>query len=169
MVAGKYLLRSLAVSACLLAASASAQQVDVAGAWARATVTGQSASAAYMDLTANENATLLGVSSPLATVVEVHEMIMDNGVMKMRARPRLDLPAGKTVVLKPGSYHIMLMELKQPLRKGDLVPLTLKIEGNDKKLNTLEVKVNAEVRELGDPNVPVASPSMEHMHHMHMQ
>lgn len=165
MAAGKYLLMSLAASACLLAASASAQQVGVAGAWARATVVGQSASAAYMELTANENATLLGVSSPLASVVEVHEMTMDNGVMKMRARPRLDLPAGKTVVLKPGSYHIMLMELKQPLRKGELVPLTLRIEGKDKKLSTLEV--NAEVRDLGDSNVPVATPATEHMHHMH--
>ena len=81
---------------------------------------------------------------------------MDNGVMKMRAMSRLDLPAGKAVTLKPGSYHIMLMDLKQPLKKGDSVPLTLKVEGKDKKLSTLEVK--AEVRELTAP------PVMDHKH-----
>ena len=162
MVVVKYILMSLA--ACLLATAAWAQQVAVTGAWARATVAGQTASAAYMELTASGNATLLEVGSPLAGIVEVHEMILDNGVMKMRAKPRLDLPAGKPVVLKPGSYHIMLMELKQPLRKGDILPLTLKFEGKDRKLSTLEV--NAEVRELGDANAPAASAPMEHMHHM---
>jgi copper(I)-binding protein len=165
MTAEKYYF--LGFATCLLATSVWAQQVNITGAWARPTVAGQTSSAAYMELTANENATLLGVSSPLAGIAEVHEMSMDNGVMKMRARPRLDLPAGKIVVLKPGGYHIMLMELKQPLRKGDRVPLTLKIEGGDKKLNSLEV--NAEVRDPGDVNHPAGSSSMENMHHMHMQ
>lgn len=164
MAAKKYVLMSFATA--LFAASAWAQQmVAVAGPWAVATVVGQTASAAYMELTANENATLIEVSSPLAAVVEVHEMIMDNGVMKMRARPRLDLPAGKSIALKPGSYHIMLMELKQPLRKGDMLPLTLKIEGQDKKLHTLDVQ--AEVRARGDSSVSATSPATGHMQHMH--
>ena len=130
--------------------------VSVTNAWVRGTVAGQTVTGVFMELKASEHATLLGVSSPVAGTVEVHEMSMDKGVMKMRAVARLDLPAGKAVTLKPGSYHIMLMDLKQPLKKGDSVPLTLKIEGKDKKLSTLEVKV--EVRDLTAP------PAMEHKH-----
>lgn len=130
--------------------------VTVRDAWVRGTVAGQTASGAFMALSASEDVVLLGVSSPVAGVAEVHEMSMDNGVMKMRALPKLDLPAGKSVVLRPGSYHIMLMDLKRPLRKGDTVPLMLRIEGKDKKLSTLEVK--AEVRELTSP------PMMDHKH-----
>ncbi len=124
----------------------SAAGVTVNGAWVRGTVAGQGATGAFMEITASEAATLVGVSSPVAGVSEVHEMTMDNGIMKMRAMPKLDLPAGKTVTLKPGSYHLMLMDLKQTLKKGDSVPLTLKIEGKDKKPTTLEIK--AEVRDL---------------------
>lgn len=141
---------------CLLAAPAWAQTVTVSGAWVRGTVAGQSATGAFLELKASEHAALLGVASPVAKVVEVHEMVMEQDVMKMRAIPRLDLPAGKAVDLKPGGYHIMLMGLSKPLKKGDIVPLTLKLEGRDKKLSTLEVKV--EVRELTAP------PVMEHMH-----
>ena len=130
--------------------------VSVKDAWVRGTVAGQAVTGAFMELKSTENAALLSVSSPVAGAVEVHEMSMDKGVMKMRAVPKLNLPAGKAVALKPGSYHIMLMDLKQPLKKGDSVPLTLKIEGKDKKLNTLELK--AEVRDLTAP------PAMEHKH-----
>ena len=130
--------------------------VTVRDPWARGTVVGQTASGAFLELQSSADATLIGVSSPAAGVVEVHEMSMDNGVMKMRAVPRLDLPAGKPVVLKPGGYHIMLMDLRKPLKKGESLPLKLKIEGKDKKLSTIEVK--AEVRELTEP------PMHEHKH-----
>ena len=80
------------------------------------------------------------VSSPAAGVAEVHEMAMDGSVMKMRAVPGLDLPAGKAVDLKPGGYHVMLMGLKQQLKDGETVPLTLVIEAKDGKRETLEVK-----------------------------
>jgi hypothetical protein len=73
-------------------------------------------------------------------------MKMDGGTMKMRAIPRLDVPAGKPVSLAPGGYHVMLMDLKQQLKKGDTVPLTLKVENKDKKIETIELKV--EVRDL---------------------
>jgi hypothetical protein len=76
----------------------------------------------------------------------------------MRAIARLDLPAGKPVKLAPGGYHVMLMDLKQPLKKGDLVPLTLKLEGKDKAVETVEIK--AEVRDL-TASVPAAS---DHKH-----
>lgn len=151
--------RRWAFIACLLAAPAWAQGVDavsVSGAWVRGTVAGQSATGAFMELKSGANAVLLGASSPVAGVVELHEMSMDNGVMKMRALPQLELPAGKTVSLKPGSYHIMLMDLKRPLKKGEIVPLTLKVAGKDKKQSVIEVK--AEVRDLTAP------PAMEHKH-----
>lgn len=113
----------------LLAAPALAQTaapaVKVEGAWARASVQGQRGSGAFMTLTAQEATRLVGVSTPVAGVAEVHEMKMEGDVMKMRALPGLDLPAGKPVALTPGGYHVMLMDLKAPLAKGSSVPLTL--------------------------------------------
>lgn len=126
--------------------TASAQGVTVSGAWVRGSVAGQTASGAFMELQSAENAVLLGASSPVAGVVELHEMSMDNGMMKMRAVPKLELPAGKTVALKPGGYHIMLMDLKRPLKKGEVVPLTLRFAGKDQQPGSIEVK--AEVRAL---------------------
>lgn len=108
-----------------LSTSLWAQNVDVQGAWARATVQGQMATGAFMKLTAKEGSRLVSVSTPVAGVAEVHEMSMDNGVMKMRAIAGLDLPAGKAVELKPGGYHVMLMDLKTPLQKDTTIPLTL--------------------------------------------
>lgn len=78
-----------------------------------------------MNITAAEGTRLVGVSSPVAGVAEVHEMKMENDVMRMRAVAGLDLPAGQTVSLKPGGYHLMLMDLKAPLAKDSTVPVTL--------------------------------------------
>ena len=114
--------------ACLMAATqwASAQAVEVTGAWARATVQGQKASGAFMQLTAPQGARLISVSSPVAGVAEVHEMKMEGDVMKMRALPNgLELPAGKAVTLSPGGFHVMLMDLKVPLQKDTTIPMTL--------------------------------------------
>jgi copper(I)-binding protein len=103
-----------------------AQTVDVQGAWARATVPGQRASGAFMTITSSTDATLISVASPVAGVVEVHEMKMDGDVMKMRPlHGGLSLPAGKAIELKPGGYHIMLMDLIVPLVKDTNIPLTL--------------------------------------------
>lgn len=155
--------RRWAFIACLLAAPVWAQSVSVADAWVRGTVAGQTASGAFMELKSAEDAVLLGVSSPLAGVVEIHEMSMDKGVMKMRALPKLNLPAGRTVTLRPGSYHVMLMELKQHLKKGETVPLTLKLAGKDKKQTVIEVK--AEVRDLTSmPGMPGMEGEHKHMH-----
>ncbi len=106
-------------------ASAAFAQVDVKDAWARATVSGQKATGAFMKLTAKDGVKLVSVSSPAAGVAEVHEMKMEGDVMKMRALPSLELPAGQTVELKPGGYHVMLMDLKAPLAKDSTVDLTL--------------------------------------------
>ncbi len=109
-------------------AAATGATVKVEAAWARATVQGQLGSGAYMNLTATTGMQLIGVSTSSAAVAEVHEMKMDGDIMKMRAVSALDLPAGKTVQLKPGGYHLMLMELKQPLAKGSTMPLTLHLK-----------------------------------------
>jgi copper(I)-binding protein len=84
-------------------------QVTVKDPWVRATVPAQKATGAFMQITSAQDARLVEARSPVAGVVEVHEMVMEKEVMKMRAIKGLDLPAGKTVELKPGGYHVMLM------------------------------------------------------------
>lgn len=118
------LLRALLLIAAVGTTSAWAQ-VKIDSAWARATVQGQKATGAFMTFTAPQTTRLVAVSTPVAGVAEIHEMKMDNGVMKMRALPALDLPANQAVELKPGSYHLMLMDLKAPLAKDGSVALTL--------------------------------------------
>jgi len=139
-------------------ATALAADVEVRNAWVRGTVAGQQATGAFMEISSRSGATIVGASSPAAAVTEIHEMKMDGQVMRMRAIPRLELPAGKIVQLGPSGYHVMLIRLKQPLLKGESVPLTLQIEGKDRKIETVEVK--AEVREL----TAAASPAGEHQH-----
>lgn len=102
--------------------------VNVSDTWVRPTVAGQKSTGAFMKLTAKDNSKLIGVSSPVAGVAEVHEMKMEKDVMKMAPISSLDLPAGKAVELKPGGFHVMLMDLKSPLEKGAKVPLTLKFQ-----------------------------------------
>jgi copper(I)-binding protein len=115
----------IATLASLAYAQTPSANVEVKDAWVRSTVPGQKGTGAFMKITAKDGAKLVGVSSPVAGVGEVHEMKMEGDVMKMRALPLLDLPAGKAVELKPGGYHVMLMDLKQALVKDSKVPLTL--------------------------------------------
>ncbi len=142
---------------CLAGSAATAADVVVKDAWVRGTVAGQQATGAFMELSSKSGSTIVGASSPLAGATEIHEMSMDGGVMRMRAIPRLELPAGKPLQLGPSGYHVMLIDLKQVLKKGDTVPLTLKVEGPDKKQESVAIK--AEVRELG-----AAAPAGEHKH-----
>lgn len=125
--------------ACVASPASAATTVN--NAWARGTVAGQTSSGAFMQLTSSQGGRLVGVASPVAGMAEVHEMKMDNGVMKMNAAPFVELPAGKPVELKPGGYHVMLMGLKQRLKGGETLPLTLTIEGADGKKETLQLKV----------------------------
>ena len=118
-------LKLLTATLLLACGALHAQPVEVHDAWARSTVKGQKGSGAFMNIKAKEGVKLVGVSSPVAGVAEVHEMKMDGDIMKMRAVPVLELPAGKAVDLKPGGYHVMLMDLKAPLAKGSSVPVTL--------------------------------------------
>jgi len=132
-----------------LIAAPSLAQVAVSDAWVRGTVPGQKATGAFMRLTSPTDAALVSASSPVAGIVEIHEMALEGGVMKMRAVPKLPLPAGKSVDLKPGGYHVMLMDLKQPLKEGDTVPVTLAFTDKDGKQVTQEVK--AQVKALTAP------------------
>ncbi|WP_394778238.1 copper chaperone PCu(A)C [Undibacterium sp.] len=128
----------------LLAASLGAQaEVVIKDAWVRATVPQQKATGAFMKIQVPQDARLVEIQTPVAAIAEVHEMKMDNNVMKMRPVVGLELPAGKEVELKPGGYHVMLMGLKAQVKEGDIVPLTLIIEGRDKKRETVEVKAKA--------------------------
>ncbi|MCK6404968.1 MAG: copper chaperone PCu(A)C [Rhodocyclaceae bacterium] len=155
----------LAIAVLALSASAAnAADLEVKTPWVRGTVAGQKATGAFMELASPAGTVIVGAASPAAGVTEIHEMKMDDGVMKMRAIPRLDVPAGKPVSLVPGGYHVMLMDLKQPLKKGDIVPITLQVESKDKKVESVEIK--AEVRELtATPATPAAGNQHGHMKH----
>ena len=139
----------------LSATTAFAGDIEIKAPWVRGTVAGQTATGAFMEITSKSGASLVGAASPVAGVTEVHERKMDDGVMKMRAVARLDLPAGKPVILGPGGYHVMLMNLKQMIKTGDSVPLTLQFEGKDTKVEMIEVV--AEVRDLTS-KAPAANP-----------
>lgn len=130
------------VMAVLLAVSMSAYaQVDVKSAWARPTVAGQLGTGAFMHLTSKDGARVIGASSAVAGVVEIHEMKVESNVMQMRPISALELPPGRTVELKRGGHHMMLMDLKRPLVDGDKITVELRIETRDKKLVTQPVEV----------------------------
>lgn len=131
--------------ALLLAAPTAFAQVTVSDAWVRGTVPAQMSTGAFMTLTAARPARLLGVSSPVASEVELHEMTLENNVMRMRAVDALDLPAGRSVALRPGGFHVMLIDLNRQLKPGETVPLTLLVEQDGKRQS---VEVRASVRAL---------------------
>jgi periplasmic copper chaperone A len=139
MLEGMTINQTLVWAALSLATALSFAQVKVEGAWARPTVAGQQGGGGFMTVTSAVNDRLLGGSTPVARRFELHSMSMKGDVMEMRAIDGLDLPAGKTVELKPGGMHVMFIGLKQPLALGSKVPVTLKFE------KAGEVKVEFEV------------------------
>ncbi len=118
-------------------------EVVVKDAWVRATVPQQKATGAFLQIQSTSDARLISVQTPAAGMADIHEMKMDGNVMKMRALEYLDLPAGKLVELKPGSYHVMLTDLKAQIKSGDIIPVTLIVETKDKKRETVEIKFKA--------------------------
>jgi periplasmic copper chaperone A len=139
-------MRVAAALLALAAGCAHAADVEVVAPWTRATVRLLKVSSAYMELRSAQGATLVGASSPVAGSVELHEMRMEGDLMKMRLVPRLPLPAGKSVALTPGGYHLMLYDLKQQLQEGTRVPIRLEFEVPGGRRESIEVK--AEVRPL---------------------
>jgi copper(I)-binding protein len=141
------------------AAPGQAQQLPlVEGAWVRPAVAGQQGTGAFMKLTARQATQLVGASSPVAGTAEVHEMKMEGDIMRMRRIARLDLPAGQAVELKPGGYHLMLMDLKQPVAAGSTVPLTLLFRDASGAESRLELKVPVATKAPGSGgHVPAGS------------
>ena len=129
-----------------------AQTIEIKNAWVRGTVAGQSVTGAFMEITSKMPARLLEVSSPTFTSVQLHNMTMEGGVMRMSPIVGgIDLRAGKSVKLEPGGYHIMLAGLEKPLKQGQRIAFKLTFELSDKQRRTLDVE--AEVRNVqGAPN-----------------
>ncbi|HDS1695888.1 MULTISPECIES: copper chaperone PCu(A)C [Pseudomonas] len=136
-------------------------QTTVSDAWVRASVPHQQSTGAFMVLTASSDSKLVGVASPVAKTVQVHEMTMNGDVMGMREVKAVELPAGKAVTLDPNGLHVMLMGLHNQVKEGEKVPLTLTIEDAKGAKETLEVQ--AQVRALNAE----AGGGHDHMHMNH--
>ena len=137
---------ALAAFGVLLAAAAQAQPASVKDAWVRAPAPGQKVVGVYMEIVSRTNAALVAVASPLAARAELHRMALEDGVMKMRPLERIELPAGTAVKLAPGGLHVMLIDLKQPLQRGEKVPLTLTVLQLDSGSRSV-FTIRAEVRD----------------------
>ena len=134
----------------LLAGGAhAAELVKVVDPWARATVPGQKVGGVYMELVARQNLRLTGVKSVASETAEVHQMKMEKGMMRMRAVPFLELPAGKRVKLAPGGYHIMLFDLKQSLVTGQKLKLELTVEDSSKRQHQVVIEALVRDRDAG--------------------
>lgn len=137
-----------ALAALLFTASARAEEVKagdlvISQAWSRATPKGAKIAGGYLTIENKGSAPdrLIGESGDIAGKVEVHEMAMNNGVMTMRQLEKgLTIEPGKTVKLAPGGYHLMMFDLKGPLKQGDKVPVTLEFERAGKVTLSLDVQ-----------------------------
>lgn len=130
-----------------ISAMAADTGVTVSDAWGRATAPGQDSGSIQLSVTSNKAAKLVAITSPLAGAVEIHSMTHENGKMKMRAVESIVLPAGKVVDLGKSGNHVMLLNLKQPLKAGNSVPLSLTVEFADKHKATVDAK--AEIKPQG--------------------
>jgi periplasmic copper chaperone A len=139
-----------------------AADVKIEGAWVRTAVEGQSGTGSFMKLTSPVAMKLVAVASPVAKIGEVHEMKMEGSVMKMaEVKGGLELPAGKTVELKPGGFHIMLLDLKQSLKVDSQVPVTLTFANAKGEQTKVEVKIPVAAR------APGSAPGKDMSGHKH--
>ena len=127
-------------------AAGNGKDIEISAAWTRATAPGQDAAGVDMTITSKQAATLVGVSSPVAKSAELHSMMNMDGMMEMREVEAVNLPAGKPVNLGASGYHVMLNQLKAPLKEGDSVPLILSIRVGEHEV--VKIKTSAEVRSL---------------------
>jgi copper(I)-binding protein len=140
----------IALLAAVMAGAAQAQgKVEVKDAWVRGMVATQDTTGAFMRIRSQSSARLVGAKTPAAKLVEIHRTTMEGGVMRMRPVDAIELPAGQAVELKPGGYHVMLMQVPRPLEAGTSVSLTLIVEAKDG--TRTEVTVQAPVRSLTAP------------------
>ena len=151
------------VAALLVSISCYAGDIEISGAWTRATAPGQVQASVDLSITSKQSATLVGVSSPACKVGELHSMTTDkDGMMRMRQVNAIDLPAGKTVNLGKSGYHLMLNELKAPLREGDSVPLTLTIKVGEQ--GDVNIETKGEVKSLTATKAELQEDEHQHMH-----
>ena len=122
--------------------------VDVTDPWVRPTTAFQKSTAAFMQLTSSSDARLVKAESPLATQVEIHQMVMKNYRMKMQSVALVELPAGQPIALRPDGYMVMLTGLKQQIRQGDSIPISIVVEGSDRKRQTIQVTALADARQV---------------------
>ena len=141
-------LLSLSLFSLIISSVYAADKLVISDAWVRATAPGQKVGAAYMTLKSNADITVTKVQSNVTGSVEIHEMAMKNGVMKMRMMPSLPLPAGKPFKLEPGGFHLMLFDLKKPLQAGGEVAFTLEFKDKNGKVETQ--KISAPIKASGN-------------------
>ena len=136
------MLAAALVSGLAMAVEYRVKTLRVSDPFVRATPPGAKVAGAFMSIEnrGKEADRLVGATSSAAGLVEIHEMAMDAGVMRMHAVKGIDLKPGTTVELRPGGYHVMLQDLKQPLQKGDRIPLLLTFE----KAGAVEIMVKVE-------------------------
>jgi len=140
-----------------------AQNVSVTNAWARASVKGQNATGVFMNLKASSHTRLVAVNSSVAKVSEIHQMNLDNNVMKMSALPNgLELGEGRVVELKPGGFHIMLFDLKKTLQKDSKIDLQLTFQDATGKKTQMDMIVPVLLQANEGPN---GKPGAVHPHH----
>ena len=117
-----------------------AAPVAVTGAWARATLPHQDEGAAYLTLQSAQGDTLSDISSPEAGMVMLHQTTEKNGMADMQDMDSLPLPPGRPITLAPGGMHLMLMELKHPLKPGDTLHLSLHFKNGGSQDVTVPVR-----------------------------
>lgn len=152
------ILKTLAASVFFVTVGAHADPITVGdlvidGTVARATVPGQKVGGGYMTITNNgaETERLVGAMASFSGKVEIHQMMMENDIMKMSALPDgLEIPAGETVMLKPGGYHVMFMKLEGPLKVGEERNATLVFEKAGKVNVTFSVKSIEDTMKMND-------------------
>lgn len=140
----------LVLFAALFAAATAHAQVAIESPWLRATAPGAKVGGGYLTIRNTGTAAdrLVGASSPAAARVELHVHLKEGEVMKMREVRTFDVPAQGSFELKPGGAHLMFIELRQPFKEGDRVPVTLKFE------KAGEVRTEFHVGRLGGATAP---------------
>jgi len=134
-------LLSLSLFSLIISSAYAADKLVISDAWVRATAPGQQVGAAYMTLKSNADITVTKVESNVTGSVEIHEMAMQNGVMKMRMKDSLPLSAGKPFKLEPSGFHLMLFDLKKPLQAGEKVAFSLEFKDKNGKVETQKISV----------------------------
>ncbi|MEZ0289140.1 MAG: copper chaperone PCu(A)C [Methylophilus sp.] len=134
-------------------------EVKITNAWVKPTVPGQPVAGAYMALISDKDVDIVATQSPVAGKAEIHSMSMEGNIMRMKKLDRLQLKAGKAVELKPGGFHLMLIELNHQIKEGEIVPISLVTQDVSGKKATITIKAITTAPKMSE------SPSDMHMHH----